>query len=166
MILAALLLLAQDVPAAPPPEVEGVEEIVVQATYGTTTMLFDKGADNRLRNCRIMVSSGSQRRDTNACQATPVCYARTAEIVTECVELTAIESVVPGAAESVGKTGPAVFEMPKLVQPKPVQTVTIGPVDAGESKDSERQRVKLPPLPKDKSNEPVIRITTKHVEDK
>ena len=164
MILAALLLLAQDVPA---PQVEGEEEIVVQATYGTTTMLFDKGADNRLRNCRIMVSSGSQRRDTNACQATPVCYAKTADIVTECVELTAVESVAPGDAPvAAGKSGTVVFDMPRLVQPRPVTTVAIGPVDAAESRDTERQRVKLPPLPRDESNEPVIRITTKNAEDK
>ena len=49
MILATLLLLAQDVPAKAPPE--EIEEVVIQATFGTTTMLFDKGADGRLRNC-------------------------------------------------------------------------------------------------------------------
>ena len=164
-IAALLLLLAQDVPAQPAPA-EDENEIVVQATYGTTTMLFDKGADNKLRNCRIMVSSGSQRRDTNACQATPVCYARTAEIVTECVALTATESVAANPQPAIGKGGALIFDMPKLVQPRPAQSVAIGPVGAAESTDSERQRVKLPPLPKDTSKEPVIRITTKNAEDK
>ena len=105
MLFAALLLLAQDVPAAPPvaDEVQG-EDIVVRATFGHTTMLFDKGADGKLRNCRIMVSSGSQKRDTNACQSTPVCYARTADEVTDCRELTFLEmaATMPGNLVSPG----------------------------------------------------------------
>ena len=77
-----LLLAAQEAPAAEATTaaVEG-GDIVVRATFGFTTMLFDRGADGKLRNCRIMVSSGSQRRDTAACQATPICYAGTADEV-------------------------------------------------------------------------------------
>ena len=165
MILAVLLLLAQDVPASPPPEVEGVEEIVVQATYGTTTMLFDKGADNKLRNCRIMVSSGSQRRDTNACQATPVCYARTAAVVTDCVPLVSLEPAEVKATPAAGS--PALFDLPRLVQPKPATVAEIGPsVDTDESRETARQRVKLPPLPKSPTGGPVIRITNGNAEDK
>jgi len=81
VILSALLLIAQDVP---PPVVAG-EEIVVTAKYGRTTLLFDKGSDGKLYNCRIMVSSGSAKRDGDACQATPVCYAGTEDEVTDCV---------------------------------------------------------------------------------
>lgn len=158
MIASLLLLLAaQDVPkpvtapaAAPAPaEDDQYEEIVVQATYGTTTMLFDKGADNKLRNCRIMVSSGSQRRDTNACQATPVCYEKTADQVSDCVALTAIEPATIGAARSnLGSGKPSIFDMPKLVQPKTAPLPgAIGPVSI-HTPDNDKQRARpLPPPP-------------------
>jgi hypothetical protein len=161
MILAALLLLAQDVPAPASAPAEENEEIVVRATYGTTTMLFDKGQDNRLRNCRIMVSSGSQRRDTNACQATPVCYAKTADVVTDCVALTMLEPVAIGGARSALGTGaPQVFDLPKLVKPKPAPSFAIaGPLEPGDNPMTDKQRVtKLPPPPKS-PNEPAVRIT-------
>ena len=160
MILATLLLLAQDVPAPDPVEDDG--EIVVTATFGRTTMLFDKGADGRLRNCRIMVSSGSQKRDTDACQATPVCYAGTADEVTDCVELTVTEAVVPVPRPAASKAAP-VFDMPHLVQPRPAPSaLTTGPIEEpGESRETERQRVKkLPPPPSAPQDEPAIRITT------
>jgi hypothetical protein len=144
VILPALLLfLAQDVPApAGDGDAQG-EEIVVTATLGRTTMLFDKGADGRLRNCRIMVSSGSQQRDTAACQATPVCYARTTQAAGECVELVLVEPAAVGAAR------PPVFDVPRLVQPKPQAPASaLGPVTNEEpSRETEAQRVKLPPLP-------------------
>ena len=164
MIAALLLLLTQDVPVAPPPAEEEEAEIVVQATYGTTTMLFDKGADGRLRNCRVMVSSGSQRRDTNACQATPVCYEKTRDTVTECVELSAIEPAVPGSAP--GAAAAPIFDMPRLVQPKPAPVPgTLGPVTE-KSAENDKQRVnKLPPLPQEPSSGPVIRITNGNAQD-
>jgi hypothetical protein len=166
MILATLLLIAQDVPAKPPAE-EEVEEVIIQATFGMTTMLFDKGADGRLRNCRIMVSSGSQRRDTNACQATPVCYEKTRDTVTECIELSAVEPAMM-AAPPGGFAKPQIFEMPKLVQPRPVPSATlIGPAAIPPSDDADKQRVKkLPPLPQDDTNGPVIRITNGNAQDK
>ncbi|RYD50464.1 MAG: hypothetical protein EOP60_11605 [Sphingomonadales bacterium] len=167
MILATLLLLAQDVPAKAPPE-EEIEEVVIQATFGTTTMLFDKGVDGRLRNCRVMVSSGSQRRDTNACQATPVCYERTRDTVTECIELNAIEPVLAGSQSASAVSKSQIFEMPKLVQPKPVPPPTlVGPAEIADTGDADKQRVKkLPPLPQDVSNGPVIRITNGNAQDK
>ncbi|RYY27572.1 MAG: hypothetical protein EOP62_06115 [Sphingomonadales bacterium] len=169
MIALFLGLLAQDVPSAttaapvstpatPPAEEEQYDEIVVQAIYGTTTMLFDKGADNKLRNCRVMVSSGSQRRDTNACQATPICYAKTADVVTDCVELTAIEPSSIGAARSNIATGvPNIFDMPKLVQPKTAPLAgAIGPI-AIETEDNDKQRVKaLPPPPSAPSSGSIV----------
>lgn len=163
MLAALLLLLAQDVPAAPPAaegEGEG-EEIVVRATFGLTTMLFDKGTDGKLRNCRIMVSSGSQRRDTNACQATPVCYAKTADEVTDCREMRFLElasAAVPGETRPAGSGAPQAFTLPRLNDPKP----TLAPGQAGPlglsepSRETERQRVKLPPLPKPPSDGPVV----------
>jgi hypothetical protein len=161
VIFAALLLLAQDVPAAPPSaEVEG-EEIVVRAQFGLTTMLFDKGADGKLRNCRIMVSSGSQRRDTNACQATPVCYAKTADEVTDCREMTFLElasAATPGETRPAGGGVPKAFTLPKLTDPK-LAPGEAGPLGLQEpSRETERQRVKLPPLPKPPSDGPIIRV--------
>ena len=161
MIPFALLLLAQDVPAAPPPAEGQEEEIVVRAQFGLTTMLFDKGADGKLRNCRIMVSSGSQKRDTNACQATPVCYAKTADEVTDCRAMTFLElasAAAPGEARPEGAGVPRAFTLPKLTDPKP----TLAPGQAGPlglsepSRETERQRVKLPPLPKPPSDGPVV----------
>jgi hypothetical protein len=155
MLTLALLALA---PQAAPAQDAQSDEIVVKATLGHTTMLFDKGSDGRLRNCRVMVSSGSQRRDVAACQATPVCYAKTANTVTDCVDLVVLEmplNVAPGPAK------PLVFDAPKLVQPvKPLSPKAIGPSDLGEdSKETERQRVKLPPLPQAPKNDPVVRVT-------
>lgn len=160
MILAALLLVAQDVPA-PAPEPAG-EDIVVQAKLGNTTMLFDKGADGLLRNCRIMVSSGSGRRDARACQATPVCYAKTRETVIECIDLAVVETRAPPPPPSVEAMGkPSVFALPKLTSPMaPPSPTAIGPSEPAASPDTERQRVKLPPLPTAPRGEPTIKFTT------
>lgn len=163
MILAALLL-AQDVPASPPPaEAVETEEVVVQAKLGLTTMLFDKGADGKLRNCRVMVSSGSQKRDTAACQATPVCYARTADQVTDCRELGVLElasASVPAETRPAGIGTPQIFVLPKLTETRPA----LAPGQAGPqglqepSRETERQRVVLPPLPKAPSDGPIVRF--------
>jgi hypothetical protein len=161
VILAALLLLAQNVPAAPPAAEGEGEEIVVRATFGHTTMLFDKGADGKLRNCRIMVSSGSQRRDTNACQATPVCYARTADQVTDCREFVELAAIVPSADPRPASAAvPQAFVLPRLTESKPaLANGEAGPIGLSEpSRETERQRVKLPPLPRPPSDGPIIRV--------
>lgn len=163
--LAVLLLFAQDVPAGASADEAEVEEVVIQAKLGHTTMLFDKGADGRLRNCRVMVSSGSQKRDTDACQATPVCYAKTADTVTDCRQLGALETAALGGALEAKPAGAAAhaFTLPKLVQPKApgLTTGQAGPLGVQEpSRDTERQRVELPPLPKPPSDGPVIRFGT------
>ena len=162
MILAVFALVTQDVPA-PAQDVQG-EDIVVRATFGHTTMLFDKGADGKLRNCRIMVSSGSQRRDTNACQATPVCYAKTADEVTDCRELTVLEMAAtigaPAASKPVGPGGVLTFTLPKLTQPKPA--LLAGPArrpePTAETKQPARLGVMHQPLPKPPSDGPVVRF--------
>lgn len=164
MIAALLLLLAQDVPAgSPPAEAVETEEVVVQAKLGLTTMLFDKGSDGKLRNCRVMVSSGSQRRDTAACQATPVCYAKTADQVTDCRELGVLEltaAAMPGEARPTGTSAPQTFTLPKLNDSKPkLGEGQAGPLGLQEpSRETERQRVVLPPLPKPPSDGPVVRF--------
>lgn len=151
LVLASLLLLAQDVPA----DDSGEYEIVVSAVYGRTTMLFDKGADGRLRNCRVMVSSGSDRRDAEACQATPVCVAAADAGGSACQPLASVVAAGPAAP---ARGGPAVFEMPQLAVPKkPLEPGTAGPsAVAEENEESERQRVKLPPLPRPPSDRPVV----------
>lgn len=157
---ALLAFVAQDVPPAEPE----VEEVVVQATLGHTTMLFDKGSDGRLRNCRVMVSSGSQKRDTDACRATPVCYQKTRDQVSECVDLAVVENRAPLPA-APGAARPPVFDVPQLVKPREeVSPNAIGPADIGESRETERQRVKLPPLPKPPASEPVVRVTTGRID--
>ncbi len=170
ILTAALLLFAQDVPAAQAvaAPVEDEAEIVVRATFGRTTMLFDKGADGRLRNCRVMVSSGSQRRDTNACAATPVCYAKTADEVTDCRELSVLEQAAivappPPAAPAITTPGKQLFELPKLVQPKAAFPANaLGPVAGGEeTRETERQRVKpIAPPTNPAADGPVVRFTT------
>ncbi|MDF7773689.1 hypothetical protein P1X14_00390 [Sphingomonas sp. AOB5] len=167
LILFAALLLpgtawAQDAGAV---DEEQGEEIVVRATFGRTTMLFDKTADGKLRNCRVMVSSGSQKRDSDACKATPVCYEKTRDEVSDCVELTALEQaaiVIPPPVET-GKddSGVQTFTMPALVKPvAPVSPTAIGPItNESVSRDTERQRVTLPPLPKAPSSGPAITLS-------
>jgi hypothetical protein len=156
MLAVAALLLVQQAAPVPEPAADD-QEIVVTATLGHTTMLFDKGADGKLRNCRVMKSSGSQRRDTSACQATPVCYAKTAEVVTDCVDLVVVEPKPEVAYGKDAKTN--VFDIPKLAQPKPLPIDAFGPSEPGaESRETERQRVKLPPLPKPPTSGPVITI--------
>ena len=158
-MLSALLVLSAAVQDLPPPAAEAaeVEEVVIQAKLGRTTMLFDKGADGKLRNCRIMVSSGSQRRDTDACKATPVCYAGTADEVTDCVDFLVVDIA---AAKPPGAGAVQTFTLPKLTQPKPTLAAgQAGPLElTEESKETERQRVKLPPLPKPPSDGPVVRF--------
>ncbi|WP_168355824.1 hypothetical protein [Sphingomonas gei] len=153
----------QSTPAAPPADSPEIEEVVVQAKLGLTTMLFDKGNDGRLRNCRVMVSSGSQKRDTAACQATPVCYAKTADEVTDCRELGMLEMAsiaLPAEKRPVGTGAPQTFTLPQLLDLKPALTDNqAGPLTVQEpSRETERQRVKLPPLPKAPSDGPVIRL--------
>lgn len=170
MILTAALLLAQTVPAtqAVATPVEDEAQIVVRATFGRTTMLFDKGADGKLRNCRVMISSGSQKRDTNACQATPICYAKTADQVTDCAELSVLEQAATLGASAPapaapGASKPNLFELPKLVQPKTALPSTgVGPTDLGEdSRETERQRMKkITPPANPASDGPVVRFTT------
>jgi hypothetical protein len=167
ILTAALLLLAQDVPAtqAVGTPAEDDANIVVRATFGRTTMLFDKGADGRLRNCRVMISSGSQRRDTNACAATPVCYAKTADEVTDCRELSVLEqaAITAPAPAVVAAPGKQVFELPKLVQPKTALPANaVGPIASGEeSRETERQRVKpIAPPANPASDGPLVRFTT------
>jgi len=163
MILAALFLLTQTTPAAPPADPQEVEEVVVQAKLGRTTMLFDKGADGKLRNCRVMVSSGSQKRDTDACQATPVCYAKTADQVTDCRELVVLDADAlraPGDLRPAGSASvPQTFTLPKLTAAPTLAAGQAGPLTVQEpSRETERQRVKLPPLPKPPSDGPIIRV--------
>jgi len=167
LLAAALLLLAQDVPAsqAVGTPAEDDAQIVVRATFGRTTMLFDKGADGRLRNCRVMISSGSQRRDTTACAATPVCYAKTADEVTDCRELSVLEQAAIAAPAPAATTAPGkqVFELPKLVQPKvALPANSVGPIANGEeTRETERQRVKpIAPPVNPASDGPVVRFTT------
>ncbi len=170
ILAAALLLFSQNVPAtqAVGAPAEDEANIVVRATFGRTTMLFDKGADGRLRNCRVMVSSGSQRRDTNACQATPVCYAKTADEVTDCRELSVLEQAAiaapaPPPTTSNSAPGKQLFELPKLVQPKAAfPSNGIGPIaNAEETRETERQRVKpIAPPVNPAADGPVVRFTT------
>ncbi|NIJ19976.1 hypothetical protein FHS95_001645 [Sphingomonas naasensis] len=163
MFAALLLLLAQNVPAgSSPAEAVETEEVVVQAKLGLTTMLFDKGSDGRLRNCRVMVSSGSQKRDTAACQATPVCYAKTADQVTDCRALGLLELAAAAVPEArpAGAGAPQAFTLPKLNDDRPkLADGQAGPLGLQEpSRETERQRVVLPPLPKAPSNGPVVRF--------
>jgi hypothetical protein len=141
---------------------DDVEEVVIQAKLGLTTMLFDKGADGKLRNCRIMVSSGSQKRDTAACQATPVCYARTADVVTDCRELTILEqaALIAPAPPAPAVIDPGKFTVPKLTQPAAPVVTGIGPsLGVADADAADRNRVKkLPPPPSAPSDGPAVKL--------
>ena len=77
MIAALLLVLAQDTMVAPPPAVapaeESYEEVVIQGRFNFFTLVFDKAANGHLQNCRVMISSGNDRIDADACRDVPVC---------------------------------------------------------------------------------------------
>jgi hypothetical protein len=73
-LLAAALLVQQTAPSANPESDAEGEDIVVRAHNGFTTMLFDRGNDGKLHNCRVIVSSGSRRLDAEACGAAPECF--------------------------------------------------------------------------------------------
>lgn len=149
------------------PVADEYADIVVTATYGRTTMLFDKGTDGKLYNCRVLVSSGSQARDTRACGATPVCFAGTADEVTDCTPLTVNParsfSLDEGRAGAGRLDATGSINMPRLLDMKPVQASgQVGPRAVSEPSDSDRQRLeKLPPPPSapEGSGGPVIRLT-------
>jgi len=82
-----VLLAQQAAPAVGAADPPAGEEIVVHARYGFLTMLFDRGDDGKLRNCRVLVSSGSRRRDARACDLAPQCYEAEAEQKAECAPL-------------------------------------------------------------------------------
>ena len=73
-LFAAALLVQQTAPPANPASDAEADEIVVRARSGYTTMLFDMGTDRRLRNCRVIVSSGNRKLDAEACGAAPECF--------------------------------------------------------------------------------------------
>jgi hypothetical protein len=157
-VIAALLLALLSVQDAVP---EG-EEVVITATLGRTTMLFDKGADGKLRNCRVMKSSGSVKRDADACQATPVCYARTLDDTPDCVAFAVIDRGVPGlAAAGASGAGSAtpVYNLSALARPQPRAPGVAGPLSLPAEDEPSDQLVKLPPVPQAPSSGPAVKVS-------
>jgi hypothetical protein len=73
MIPLLAFALIQDAPPAAAPAEESYEEVVIQGRFNFFTLIFDKLPSGGLHNCRVMVSSGNDRIDADACREVPVC---------------------------------------------------------------------------------------------
>ncbi|WNO54483.1 hypothetical protein [Stakelama saccharophila] len=137
-------------PAAP-------QEIVVTAKAGRVALVFDKGEDGRLHNCRVLISSGVDRIDDRACDDLPDC------VEDQTGHRFCGDALWRPAAKNENSPDEAgvAIKLPKLVQPDadPAPVPEIGPVGAGgRDEEADRQLVDLPPPPEPVS-EPTIRIT-------
>ncbi|MBR0552606.1 hypothetical protein [Stakelama marina] len=157
MIVALLPLMLQAAPAEPvgaPADAEN--EIVVRAKVGRVALVFDKGTDGRLHNCRVLISSGVQRIDDKACQDLPDCITANSGKRFCGDTLAAVPAIEPKKA----KPAPiAKIDLSDLAKPEPVSNPAIGPAAQTAASDTPDQIVKLPPLPKDETHEPAIRIS-------
>lgn len=155
MILAALALLAAQQAAAPPAN-EDYEEVVVTARVGRVALIFDRGADGRLRNCRVFRSSGVGAIDAKACSELPDCITDGAgkQYCGDGTGSASLIAVKPNAPPQVTPT----LGLGKLLEPEPPKVPAVGPLVGGKDDEDPNRLGKLPPPPKDQSTEPAIRF--------
>ena len=160
-----LLLMAQAAPAATPVPVQEptaadaaqADDIVVRAKVGHVVLVFDKGDDGRLHNCRVFRSSGVDKIDAKACRDLPDCVTSEkgkqfcGDAVPEKPVLASISAPRPEKPDlSIGK----------LIKPEKPKTPAVGPVGQVAVNDgSDAPLVKLPPLPKDTTHSAPIVLT-------
>jgi hypothetical protein len=150
LFLALGLALAQDVP----PPVDTGEDIVVSATVGKIALVFDKGVDGRLHNCRVFLSSGVRRLDAKACASLP-----------DCVTIEGGETFcgdkIQGRTAAVPK--PDVIQAPGLaigsiLKPEAKPLPATGPALRESETQSADRLGKLPPPPRPVSGGPGIQV--------
>ncbi len=151
-----LLVLLASPQAAAAPAADEYEEVVVTATAGRVALIFDKGRDGRLRNCRVFVSSGVRTVDAKACAALPDCItASTGEEY--CGDGSAGASLL-AIDPKVKSDTPPTFGLGKLLKPEPPKIPAVGPLVLTPREDAPDRLGKLPPPPKDESGTPAIRL--------
>lgn len=150
----AMLQDAAPVSQEAPPPVDTGEDIVVSATVGKIALVFDKGVDGRLHNCRVFVSSGVRRLDAKACGSLP-----------DCVTIEGGETFcgdkIEGRVAAAPK--PEVIAAPNLaigaiLKPEARPLPATGPaLREGEGQSADRLG-KLPPPPRPATGAPGIQI--------
>lgn len=149
LFLALGLALAQDVPP-----VDTGEDIVVSATVGKIALVFDKGSDGRLHNCRVLLSSGVRRLDDRACNNLPDCVTVEGG-ETFCGDR--IDGRVAALPKPVTLPPPGVA-IGAILKPEPKAVPATGPaLREGETQSADRLG-RLPPPPRDTSGGPGIQI--------
>ncbi|QIG79028.1 hypothetical protein [Stakelama tenebrarum] len=155
--LSLLLIAVQDVPpqdaaAAPVDDEEMYEEIVVQTRAGMPALVFDRGADGRLYNCRLFSTSGVDTVDAEACDNFRDCVIdENGE--TQCREapVARLQGGAPILMESrprngaIGRLAPLPIE---LDAPEP-ENEGAGPNQRRANGDDPNRLGKLPPPPTD-----------------
>lgn len=167
-MIAALLSLALFAPQDAPAQDAGAsvdvvyDDIVVEATVGRVALLFDQRADGRLENCRVLVSSGDAEIDATACEDLPDCITDT-EGRNFCDGMPAPAAAwnprgVADMSAAPGASAP--LAMPRLVTREAPSTPAVGPAVRGEAEEDPNRLAKLPPPPRDTSNDgPTISIS-------
>lgn len=151
--LAPLLLLgAQDAAA----DVVDHDEIVVTAEVGHVALIFDKGADGRLRNCRVFISSGVDRIDADACATLPECITSTGGDE-YCGDGRGGAGLIPVDLKAKDEA-PAVLGIGEMLEAEPREKPAVGPSRTSDDARDPNRLGKLPPPPRDETAEPVIRI--------
>ncbi len=162
MIATALILLlfaVQDVPpqdasatapADAPADEEVYEEIVVQTRAGLAALVFDRGPDGRLYNCRLFKTSGVDTVDAEACDNFRDCT------IDDDGNTHCREEVVPVVAPILLDTRPNSASIADrlakpdidLLEPEPVSD-DVGPGQRRTNTDDPNRLGKLPPPPTD-----------------
>ncbi|PKP94797.1 MAG: hypothetical protein CVT77_00850 [Alphaproteobacteria bacterium HGW-Alphaproteobacteria-16] len=151
ILAAALFAVAPQTTAAAVPEPD-YEEVVITAKVGRVALVFDKGADGRLRNCRVFISSGVDQVDAEACGSLPDCITSTsgAEFCGDglggTAALKAVEPKPPAPTLGLGK----------LLKPETPKVPAVGPIVATKDEEDPNRLGKLPPPPKAESGTPAI----------
>lgn len=159
MIAASLLLAllaAQDAPVQDAPMQDAdasadvvYDDIVVEATVGRVALLFDRRADGRLENCRVLVSSGDAEIDATACDDLPDCITDS-EGRNFCDGVPTPAAGWDARAVTVMSAPAAGLAMPRLVTPEAPVAPGVGPAPVRDTADVDPNRLtKLPPPPRD-----------------
>lgn len=176
MIATALLLLlfaVQDVPpqaasaTAPVEDEEVYEEIVVQTRAGLAALVFDRGPDGRLYNCRLFKTSGVDTVDAEACDNFRDCTIDE-DGNTHCRE-EAAPVVAPILLDTRPNSASIADRMARpdieLLEPEPV-TDDVGPGQRRTNTDDPNRLGRLPPPPTDPTRSgAVITFGTPQPED-
>ncbi|WP_145960993.1 hypothetical protein [Sphingosinithalassobacter portus] len=142
--------IAQDASATAPADEEVYEEIVVQTRAGLAALVFDRGPDGRLYNCRLFKTSGVDTVDAEACDNFRDCTIDD-DGNTHCREET-VPVVAPILLDTRPNSASIADRLAKpdinLLEPEPVSD-DVGPGQRRANTDDPNRLGKLPPPPTD-----------------